>query len=284
MIESKSIEPPKVSIGLPVYNGEKYLRKTLCCLLDQSFKNIEIIISDDGSTDSTEQICNEFSKKDNRVRYFRQNKNFRMPVKNFRFVLENAVGEYFMFASHDDYWSSNFIEELVEILDNDLNCSLVFSNYKIKNISGEGEILIDVSSSVSGSKYIRYLTRIIDVQPALIFGLFRRKFINSSDMILKDMFTLHFGNLLALKGKIRIVDKYLMSWGIDGSRKSYSITDNKFLSYRGYFFNQLKLIFNYFNFIKWPLPVIILSLWAINGWIKRRIFPKKFNIDFKKLN
>jgi len=283
MIESKTIEPPKVSIGLPVYNGEKYLRKTLCCLLDQSFKNIEIIISDDGSTDSTEQICNEFSKKDNRIRYFRQNKNFGMPVKNFRFVLEYAIGEYFMFASHDDYWDSNFIEELVKVLDNDLNCSLVFSNYKIKNTSGEGEILIDVSSSVSGSKYIRYLTRIIDVQPALIFGLFRRKFINSSDMILKDMFTLHFGNLLSLKGKIRIVEKYLMSWGIDGSRKSYSLT-HKILSYGGYYLSQLKLIFVNFNLIKWPLPIIILSFWAINGWIKRRIFPKKFNINFKKLN
>lgn len=279
-MKNKSNKLPKVSIGIPVYNGEKYLKKTLSCLLEQSFENIEIVISDDGSTDTTEQICREFSKRDKRINYFRQKNNFGMPVKNFRFVLDNSVGEYFMFASHDDHWDSNFIAELVKILDDEPNCSLAFSNYKIKNTSGEGEILIDVSSSVSDSNYIRYLTRIIDVQPALIFGLFRRKFINSSDMILKDMFTLHFGNLLALKGKIRIVDKYLMSWGIDGSRKSYSITDNKVLSYRGYFFNQLKLIFNYFNFIKWPLPVIILSLWAINGWIKRRIFPKKFNIDF----
>ena len=283
MIENKLNESPKVSIGLPVYNGEKYLKKTLVCLLEQSFKNIEIIISDDGSTDLTEQICNEFSKKDNRVRYFRQNKNFGMPVKNFRFVLENSVGEYFMFASHDDNWNSNFIEELVHILDKDKNCSLAFSNYKIKNLNGEGEILIDVSSSVSESKYIRYLTRIIDVQPALIFGLFRKKLIKSSDMILKDMFTLHFGNLLSLKGKIRIVDKYLMSWGIDGSRKSYSIT-GKILSYGGYYLSQLKLILYNFNFIKWPLPIIILSLWSINGWIKRRIFPKKFNIDFNKFN
>ena len=132
MMENKSNEPPKVSIGLPVYNGEKYLRKTLCCLLEQSFKNIEIIISDDGSTDLTEKICNEFSKKDNRIRYFKQDKNFGMPVKNFRFVLENSVGEYFMFASHDDNWNSNFIEELVYILDNDINCSLAFSNYKYK--------------------------------------------------------------------------------------------------------------------------------------------------------
>ena len=111
----------------------------------------------------------------------------------------------------------------------------------------------------------------------------RKLEIDSSDIILKDMFTLHFGNLLSLKGKIKIIDKYLMSWGIDGARKSYSLT-GKVLSYSGYYFSQLKLITNNFNFIKWPLPIIILTLWSINGWIKRRIFPNKFNIDFNKLN
>ena len=282
-MKNKSNKLPKVSIGIPVYNGEKYLKKTLSCLLEQSFENIEIVISDDGSTDTTEQICREFSKRDKRINYFRQKNNFGMPVKNFRFVLDNSVGEYFMFASHDDHWDSNFIAELVKILDDEPNCSLAFSNYKIKNTSGKGEILIDVSSSVSDSNYIRYLTRIIDVQPALIFGLFRKKYIDSSDIILKDMFTLHFGNLLSLKGKIKIVDKYLMSWGIDGARKSYSLT-GKVLSYSGYYFNQLKLITNNFNFIKWPLPIIILTLWSINGWIKRRVFPNKFNIDFNKIN
>ncbi|MBC8444460.1 glycosyltransferase, partial [Candidatus Woesearchaeota archaeon] len=215
---------PKVSIGLPVYNGEEYLRKTLDCLLEQTFLDIEIIVSDDNSSDQTKDICLEYCEQDNRVRYFKQDKNFGMPVKNFRFVLDNAVGEYFMFASHDDSWDERYIEELVSVLDNDSNCSLAFSNYKIKNLKGVEEILIDVSSSVSESKYIRYMTRLIDSQPALIFGLFRREIINSKDIILADMFTLHFGNLMSLKGKIKIVDKYMMAWGVNGSRDSYSMT------------------------------------------------------------
>ena len=272
---------PKVSIGLPVYNGDKYLKKTLDCLLGQSFSDVEIIISDDGSSDNTKKICQEYSRRDNRIRYYRQKENLGMPVKNFRFVLDNALGEYFMFASHDDLWNKEYVKELVNILDTDSKCSLAFSNYSIKNLNGSGEIFIDVSSSVSESSYIRYMTRLIDSQPALIFGLFRRKIIKSTDIILADMFTLHFGNLITLKGKVKIIDKYMMSWGISGSRKSYSMT-GKTISYRKYYTSQLRLIFSNFNFLKWPLPILFLSAWLINGWIKRRLSPDKFNIDFTK--
>jgi glycosyltransferase involved in cell wall biosynthesis len=270
---------PKVSIGLPVYNGEKYLSKTLDNLLEQSFDNFEIIISDDGSLDRTEDICNKYAEYDSRVNYFRQSINFGMPVKNFRCVLEKARGEYFMFASHDDSWDKKFIEEMVNLLDKNPICSLAFSNYKIKNLQGDQEIPIDVSSSVSGSKFIRYMTRIIDTQPALIFGLFRRKILKPKDLILVDNFELHFGNVMALSGKIKILDKYMMNWGIDGSRKSYSI-NGKIISYRKYYLHQIKLITKNFSFFHWPLPIMYLTFWAVNGWFKRRVFPSKFNLDF----
>jgi glycosyltransferase involved in cell wall biosynthesis len=270
---------PRVSIGLPVYNGEKYLVKTLDNLLGQSFSDIEIVISDDGSLDKTEDICNQYLYKDPRIRYYRQSSNFRMPVKNFRFALDKAHGEYFMFACHDDSWDRNYIKELVNILDSNPECSLAFSNYKIKNLMGDDEIAVDVSSSVSGSKYIRYMTRIIDTQPALIFGLFRRKTFSSKNLILADFFTLHFGNLMALQGKIKIFEGYMMSWGIDGLRKSYSLS-GKIISYRKYFITQLKLIIKNFNFLHWFLPIIFLLAWMINGWIKRRLFPEKFSINF----
>jgi glycosyltransferase involved in cell wall biosynthesis len=279
-MEKKTSKFPRVSIGLPVYNAEKYLSKTLENLLGQSFLDIEIVISDDGSFDRTKDICEEYLNKDSRVRYFRQGNNFGMPVKNFRFVLDNAVGEYFMFASHDDSWDQNYIKELLSVLDNDPSCSLAFSNYKIKNLLGEGEINIDVSSSVSKSKYIRYMIRIIDAQPALIFGLFKKNLITSKDLMLADHFELHFGNVMALKGKIKILDKYMMCWGIEGSRVSYSMTA-KVISYRKYFIKQTKLIIKNFSFLQWPLPIIFLSTWAINGWIQRRVFPQKFNLKFK---
>ena len=278
-MENKSSKFPKVSIGLPVYNGEKYLSKTLENLLGQSFTDIEIVISDDGSSDRTQDICKEYSSKDPRIRYFRQGNNFGMPVKNFRFVLDNALGEYFMFASHDDSWNHKYIEELLNILDNDPNCSLAFSNYKIKNLLGEGEINVDVSSSVSDSKYTRYISRIVETVPALIFGLFRKNLITSKDLILADHFEFHFGNLMALKGKIKILDKYMMNWGVEGSRNSYSM-NGKIPSYRKYYIKQVKLITKNFNFLKWPLPIAYLSFWMVKLWIKRRVFPQKFNIKF----
>ena len=66
---------PKISIGIPVYNGEKFIRKCIESVLQQTYKNFELIISDNASTDSTPDICKEFLKKDNRITFVRQNEN-----------------------------------------------------------------------------------------------------------------------------------------------------------------------------------------------------------------
>ena len=68
-------QPPKVTIGMPVYNGEKFLCNALDCLLAQSHTNLELIISDDASTDSTSKICTEYAAKDSRIKYIRHTKN-----------------------------------------------------------------------------------------------------------------------------------------------------------------------------------------------------------------
>jgi len=85
----------KLSIGIPVFNGEKFLRQCLDSLLTQTFANFELIISDNASDDSTSDICNEYSKKFKNFRYFKQKKN--MGIKwNFNFVLEQAKCNYFI--------------------------------------------------------------------------------------------------------------------------------------------------------------------------------------------
>jgi glycosyltransferase involved in cell wall biosynthesis len=272
---------PKVSIGLPVYNGSKYLKRTLDCLLGQTFLDFELIISDDGSTDATEEICREYEESDSRVRYYRQPKNFGMPVKNFQFTLTQAIGEYFMFASHDDYWSKDFIEKMVKILNADKDCSLAFSDYKISNLQGEGEILISVSSSNSMSPYLRYLSRIIDIQPILIFGMFRRNLIEIQDLKLFDFFEVNFGILMALRGKIRITNEYLMEWGIDGERKSYSITGKR-MNYFPFYFAQVRLIYKNFTIFKSIISIFLLTSIMLNRWLKRVFSPEKVNLSFKK--
>lgn len=97
-----------VSIGMPVYNGEKYIREALDSLLGQSFANFELIISDNASTDGTEGICLKYAAQDARIRYIRQPKNLGA-LANFKFVLDEAQGEHFMWAAADDVWDPQWI-------------------------------------------------------------------------------------------------------------------------------------------------------------------------------
>lgn len=103
-----------VSIGVPVYNGEKYLRECLYCLVNQSYSNLEIIISNNCSTDFTESICLDFAEADIRIKYFQQN-DLLEPMRNFQFVLEKSSGDYFMWAACDDLWKSSFVSECLEL-------------------------------------------------------------------------------------------------------------------------------------------------------------------------
>ena len=107
---------PKLSIGIPVYNGEKFIKKCLDSLLLQTFSDFEIIISDNASTDLTSKICEEYRKQDKRILFFKQKYNTRM-VANFNFVLQQAKGEYFMWASTDDVWHSEFVERNIMFLE-----------------------------------------------------------------------------------------------------------------------------------------------------------------------
>ena len=99
----QSTKTPQVSIGMPVYNGEPFIREALDSLLAQTFTDFELIISDNASTDGTEAVCREYAAKDDRIRYVRQEEN-RGAAANFQFVLEQARFPFFMFASHDDLW------------------------------------------------------------------------------------------------------------------------------------------------------------------------------------
>jgi len=106
-----------VSIGMPVYNGEPFIREALDSLLSQSFTDYEFIISDNASTDGTEAICREYAAKDARIRYVRQMENLGATA-NFNVVLDEAIGEFFMWAAADDKRSENFIEENLIFLSN----------------------------------------------------------------------------------------------------------------------------------------------------------------------
>lgn len=97
-----------VSIGLPVHNGETFIRQAIDSLLAQDYVNIELIISDNASNDQTQNICMEYAAQDKRVRYYRSDLNMGA-CWNFNYVFEKSAGDYYMWASHDDYWKPSYI-------------------------------------------------------------------------------------------------------------------------------------------------------------------------------
>lgn len=116
----------KVSIGLPVYNGADYLEAAIQSVLNQTFTDFELIISDNGSTDGTQEICEAFQAKDNRVKYYRQPENLGAS-KNFNFTVDAANASYFAWLSHDDYLAPEYIEKCFNILNEEPEVVLCFA-------------------------------------------------------------------------------------------------------------------------------------------------------------
>jgi len=108
--------PPRVSIGMPVYNGERHVAQALESLLGQTFTDFELIIADNASTDRTGDICRDFAARDPRIRYVRHTTN-RGAVFNWNYVVEIARGEYFKWASGNDLCAPTLLERSVQVLD-----------------------------------------------------------------------------------------------------------------------------------------------------------------------
>lgn len=125
-----------VSIGLPVYNGEKYIEEAINSVTSQTFLDFELIISDNGSTDKTEDICRIYAKKDQRINYIRQPKNLGIHF-NSNFVLQKAKGQYYTWLAHDDALEKNFLEQTIKYLDNNKNCFIVTSDFESIDESGK---------------------------------------------------------------------------------------------------------------------------------------------------
>ena len=131
-------EQPLVSVGIPAYNRPDGLGRTLECITHQIYTNLEIIVSDNCSPNpKVEQVVKSFMADDPRIQYFRQPEN-KGAFFNFYFVLEQASGEFFMWAADDDQWQPDFIEKLLEPFIKYKNVVLSCCNYSVHNyVTGE---------------------------------------------------------------------------------------------------------------------------------------------------
>ena len=127
---------PTVTVGIPVFNGERFISHAIESVLAQTFADYELLISDNASLDDTARICTEFAANDVRIKFVQQEKN-RGPYWNLRFVTERAAGQLLVWLAHDDAMHDRFIEECVAYLDRNSRVVMVSTDFRIVDESGD---------------------------------------------------------------------------------------------------------------------------------------------------
>ncbi len=210
---------PLVSVGIPTYNGAKRISKALNSVFQQDYPNLEIIISDNGSSDETQSVCESYAQVDPRIRYHRQPQNMGLAF-NFEYVLQQASGKYFLWLSDDDEMVENVIPRYVDYLEQHPEYILVSGEIDY----WEGSTLTDRERNLNfeqASPLIRAIAYYAQVQEgALIYGMMRTqpaKQIPFKSLIGPDW---HFMAAIAYLGKIRQLNfiSYIKYPGIGISR------------------------------------------------------------------
>lgn len=171
---------PLVQVGIPVYNGGAEIRATVEGLLEQDYENLEIMISDNASTDETGEICAELVQKYPRVKYFRNPENMGS-FYNFSSLYSKSTGKYYFWCGHNDSFSSGFISKAVEIMERDPEVVLCFPRGEL--ITESGEEYIFPSSFIDTRNFSRetgFLAAMWHVwQCTEFYGLYRRSVLAS---------------------------------------------------------------------------------------------------------
>lgn len=174
---------PRVSIGMPIYDGEKYLSEALDSLLSQTFSDLEVVISDNASTDGTERICKDYQTKDPRIRYYRNEKNLGA-AWNFNKVLTLSSTQYFKWAATDDLCAPDFLEKCIAVLDRDPSVILAYTK---TSYIDENSDLFDRITFRLRSDSPRVHQRFCDLvcvshDCVAIFGVFRREVLKKTSL------------------------------------------------------------------------------------------------------
>ena len=205
-------DKPRVSIGLPVFNGEKYLEEALDSILAQTHLDFELIISDNASTDRTQQICRSYAAKDSRIRYYRNERNLGAS-KNFNHVFTLSSGEYFKWTTHDDVLAPEFLEKCISVLDQDPSIVLCYSKTGFVDEHGTVVGTYDREMRIDSRKpHVRFGNLISIRYPCAhtIFGVIRASALRMTPLI--GNYTGSDRNLLAeigLIGRIYEISEYL---------------------------------------------------------------------------
>ena len=175
---------PRIGIGLPVYNGGRFLAETLDSLLAQTFGDFELIISDNASTDSTEEICHSYARRDKRIRYVRNEANHGLAA-NYRGVLDASSCEYFRWANSDDLFAPESLARCAEVLDRDPGVVLTYPKTRLIDahgaVIGEYEDGLHLVSTLASDRFIQACERLGLVH--VYYGLVRTSVLKRTRLI-----------------------------------------------------------------------------------------------------
>ncbi|MEK9180194.1 MAG: glycosyltransferase family 2 protein [Patescibacteria group bacterium] len=202
-----------VSIGLGTRNRSHYIGTALDSLLAQTYRNFELVISDNASTDDTPLICEKYTRKDRRVKYIWQKSNIGH-AKNFDFLKENARGEYFMWASDDDKWAPTFIEKCLEALNANPDAVIATANFFDfddlgRMQKGDPKLFFPFKHDLYGRLKEFILLPIICQKSAPMFGLMRRKKVADCEFKDEPFLDYDFVFHCLTKGRFVLVDEPL---------------------------------------------------------------------------
>lgn len=228
---STSSRAPRVSIAVPVYNGERFLRESLDSLLAQTFEDFELVIADNASTDGTEAIGREYAARDPRVRYFRNERNLGGPG-NFRRVFRLSRGEYHKWSTGDDFWEPTLVEKCVAVLDARPDVVLVYPRTRIV-AADRTEITIfnDPLDLPEDSPAVR-VRRVINESSRCHahLGVVRRSAMLQTGLIGNELASdIRFLAEMAMLGKFVVLPEYLFSWRSHEASSSMALGDAEWM-------------------------------------------------------
>ena len=177
-MNNSNLSESLLTIGIPVFNGEKTISTCIDSLLNQTFDDFKLIISDNASTDSTQKICEDYAKKDSRIHYIKQEKNLGL-VPNWNLILKKTTTKYFMYAAVDDIWDPHFVKKNLDILESDENIvgsigKVTFDlDFKNKQNIENHSIYPDLVLSMSGTYEDRIKSCLKLNQATALYAIYR---------------------------------------------------------------------------------------------------------------
>jgi glycosyltransferase involved in cell wall biosynthesis len=177
-------EQYELTIGLPVYNGERFLIQAIESIMNQSYQDFNVIISDNGSTDGTQNICENFEQMDKRISYHRYNNN-KGAAWNFNNVFRLSNSNYFKWAAADDYCSPDLFEKCINELKSDDSISLAFGKIINVNENGDESFEMQYSELIHHDDPVKRFNYMINLNPSCmaVFGIFRSSLLQRSALI-----------------------------------------------------------------------------------------------------